>query len=803
MSSSSSVTSTSTSLGTQIDVTTLVSQLMSAEQQPIINLQNQQANSQALISAYGAVQSGLSTFQSAMSGLTDVTQFQGMTVNSSNSSAVAGTATSSAAPGSYSVSVSSLAQAQTLVAPGVVSQTAAIGAGGATTLTFNFGTINGNTLNSSTGKYGTTLSAATTNGSSTVTVASTANLAVGAAISGAGIPAGATIASITDANNFVISTPATASGTAVSLQTGATFSASTTSGSTTVSGSTANLAVGAAITGAGIPSGATIASITDANNFVISSAATATGTSVALEAGATFTPNGNGAKTVTINSSNNSLQGIASAINAANIGVTATIINDGSSAPYRLTLTSKSSGVSNSMQISVAGDAALSSLLTEDPSNGSGQNLTQTATAQNANFTVNGIAVSKPSNTVTDVVSGLTLNLQQTSTTPVNLTIAQNTSTTSAAVSTFVKAYNALHTVINNVTAYNASTKSGAILMGDFAVGTLNSQLHEMLNTPIKGAGALSSLSDVGVTFQTDGTLAVDQTKLNKALSSNFNDVAALFDTVGQATDPQISYTSAGSTAKAGNYDVNISQLATQGSLAGSSAAGLTITSGTNDSLSVTIDGTSAVITLTPGTYTASTLATEVQNAINGSSTFSAAGTAVTVTQNNGTLTVTSNKYGSTSNVSISGNGASNLLGSAPVSSAGVDVAGSIAGTTATGSGQSLTASAGDALGLKILVSGGALGDRGTVDYSQGFAGMLNLWATSQTGTSGLLSAAVAGQNSTVKLLGTQITAQQTRLSLLQASYTKQYTALDLSLASMASTSTYLSQQLTALVKSN
>jgi len=802
MSSSSSVTSTSSSLGTQIDVASLVSQLMSTEQQPIINLQNQQANSQALISAYGAVQSALGTFQSAMSGLTDATQFQGMNANSSNSSALTATASTTATPGSYSVSISTLAQAQTLVAPGVVNQTAAIGAGGTTTLTFDFGTINGNTVNSATGKYGTSLSATTTSGSTTVTVPGTANLAVGAAISGNGIPMGSTIASITDANNFVISSPATASGTSVSLQTGATFSASTTSGSTTVSGSTANLSVGATIVGAGIPSGATIVSITDANNFVISSAATASGTGVALEAGTTFTSNGSGAKTVTINSSNNSLQGIASAINAANIGVTATIINDGSSTPYRLTLSSNSSGANNSMQISVAGDAALSSLLTEDPSNSSVQNLTQTAAAQNANFTVNGIAVSKPSNTVSDVISGLTLNLQQTSTTPIVLSIAQNTSSASGAVTTFVNAFNALHTVINNVTAYNSSTKTGAILMGDFAVNTLNSQLHEMLNTPVNGAGVLSSLPDVGVTFQSDGTLAVNQTILNTALSKNFSDVAALFDTVGQATDPQISYTSAASTAKAGNYNVNISQLATQGSLAGSAAAGLIISSGINDTLNVTLNGASAAISLTPGTYTAATLATELQNEINGSSTLSSAG-AVTVAQNNGVLTVTSKKYGSTSNVSLSGNGASNLLGSAPVSTTGVDVAGSIGGVAATGSGQSLTASAGNALGLKILVNGGALGDRGTVDYSQGFAGQLNLWAKSQTASTGLLSSAVAGQNSTVKNLGTQITAQQARLSLLQASYTKQYTALDLSLASMASTSTYLSQQLTALVKSN
>jgi flagellar hook-associated protein 2 len=367
-----------------------------------------------------------------------------------------------------------------------------------------------------------------------------------------------------------------------------------------------------------------------------------------------------------------------------------------------------------------------------------------------------------------------------------------------------VKAYNALHTVINNVTSFNTSTNTGAILMGDFAVNTLNSQLHEMLNTPVSGAGALSTLADVGVTFQADGTLAVDQTKLNTALSSNFNDVAALFDTVGQATDPQVSYSSAAATAKAGNYNVNITQLATQGNITGSAAAGTTtISAGVNDTLDMTVNGTSAAITLTPGAYTAATLAAELQSEINGASALSAAGAAVTVTQNNGVFTITSNQYGSASNVSISGNGASSLLGSAPVATTGVDVAGSIGGVAATGSGQSLTAAGGNALGLKIQVTGGGLGSRGTVNYSQGFAGTLNLWATSQASSTGLISSAVTGQNSTVTSLNTQIADVKVRLSLLQTSYTKQYTALDLSLASMASTSTYLTQQLSALVKSN
>ena len=738
---SSSVSSTVTSSasgGSLIDVASIVSQLMTTEQQPLINLQTQQASYQAQISAYGSVQGALSTFQSAMSGLTSLSQFQAMTATSSNSSALTATATNTAAPGNYSVTVSTLAQAQSLVAAGVASQTAAIGVGGTTTLSFDLGTITGNTLNAATGTYGTSLSnASVAADGKTVTVASTANLAVGATLSGDGFPPGTTIASITNGTTFVTSAP-------------------------------------------------------DTNTGV---------TGLTLQAEATFTSNGSGTKTVTIDSSNNTLQSIAAAINAANIGVNATIINDGSSTPYRLTLTS-SSGASNSIKIGVTGDAALSSLLAEDPASSSGQSLTQTSAAQNANLTVNGVAVTSTSNTVSSAVQGLTFNLLQTSSSPVSISVAQNTSSASTAVSSFVSAYNALHTAVSKVTAYNASTQTASILQGDFAANTVASQLRQMLNTPVTGAGSLSTLADIGVTFQTDGSLAVDQTKLNTALSSNFSGIAALFGTVGQASDPQISYSSAASTVKAGNYAVNITQLATQGNIVGSAAAGTTtITAGVNDSLNVTVNGISTTVTLAPGAYTAASLAAEVQTAINGASVLSGASASVAVTQTGGIFTLTSNKCGSSSNVSISGNGATNLLGGAPVSTAGLDVAGTIGGQTATGLGQFLTSGGGNSLGLKIQVNGGALGTRGTVSYSQGYAGILSQWATSQDGSSGLVAEATNGLNSSLKTLGNQVTAVQARLVALQAQYTRQYTALDQTLQSMNSTSQYLTQQLAALAK--
>lgn len=736
--STSAVTS-SASGGTNINVASIVSQLMTVEQQPLNQLSIKQAGIQARISAYGSVQGALSSFQSSMLGLNSASALQGLTASPSDSTVMTASASNIASPGSYSIGVTSLAQSQQLVATGQASQTAAIGLGGSTTLTFDFGTIAGNTLNATTGKYGTTLSATTTTGSTTVTAP------------------------------------------------------------------TANLAVGATISGAGIPAGATVVSITDANNFVISAAATASGTGIALQAGATFTSNGSGTKTVTITAANNSLQGIRDAINAANIGVTASIINDGSANPYRLSLTSNSQGASNSVKISVtpgvAGDTALSNLLAEDPANSAGQSLTQTTAAQNANFTVNGIAVTKTSNSVSDVIHGVTLNLLKASATPVTLSVAQNTSAISTAVNNFVKAYNDLHSAITSVTSYDPVAQKGAILQGDFSVNTLANQVRQILNTTVSGASGLTSLADIGVTFQKDGTLAVDSTKLNTAISSNYSNIAALFGTVGSASDSLISYTSATSTVKPGSYAVNISQIATQGNIVGNAAAGTTITAGVNDTLNVTVDGTTTGITLAPGSYTAAALAAQLQTQINGSSAITGAGASVAVSQSGGIFTITSNSYGSKSNVVVSGNGAANLLGAAPVSLAGVDVAGTIDGQASTGFGQFLTSGGGNSFGLKIQVNGGALGARGTVNYAQGYAYSLSQYATAQMNSGGLLQSATTGLNNQITDIQKQQAELQVRLASIQASYTSQFTALDSMLSSMNSTQQYLTQQLANLPK--
>jgi len=521
-------------------------------------------------------------------------------------------------------------------------------------------------------------------------------------------------------------------------------------------------------------------------------------------AGATFTSNGSGVKTVTIDSSNNSLQGMRDAINAANVGVTASIINDGSATPYRLVLSSTNMGASNSLKISATGDATVGGLLANDPTAGAttgalGQNLSESVTALNANLIVNGIAVSKNSNTVTDVIPGVTLNLSKITTTPITLTVAKDTASVVKSVNDFVTSYNTLSKSLSDVSAYDAATKKGAVLQGDATVRNLQAKLRSVLNVP--GAGALTSLSQIGVTFQRDGTLALDSTKLNTVMQSNFADIAGLFAATGKTSDSLVTYSGTTSSTKPGSYALNVTQIATQGNETGTAApTTLTIGAGTNDTLNMNVNGVNATITLTAKTYaSAQDLATELQSRLNSASALSAAGISVSATLNAGKISVTSNSYGALSSVvAASGNGVANIFGAA-ISTTGLDVAGTINGVAATAGGQTLTAGSGDAQGLTVLISGGALGSRGTVSYTQGYAYALNNLATSALASDGTLNSSTAEIHNSIKGITDRRTVLQQRLTGIEARYRAQYTALDQMLSGMNTTSTFLTQQLARL----
>jgi flagellar hook-associated protein 2 len=530
--------------------------------------------------------------------------------------------------------------------------------------------------------------------------------------------------------------------------------------------------------------------------------------------GSTFTPNGNGTKTVNIGAGQNTLAGVRDAVNAAGVGVTATIVNDGSAAGNHLVFTSTASGSANSIKLTVADDDGSNantsglSQLAYDPAAalGSGRNLVQNVAAQNALLNIDGIAVSKASNSITDAIQGVTLNITKTNAgTPTTVSVSQSTASVVTAVQAFVKAYNEVNTTLVSLTKYDPSTQKAAVLTGDSTGRLVQSQLRNIISHSLASgtAGTLSTLSQVGVSLQQDGTLSLDTGALNSALASNRSGVASLFAAVGQASDSLTTVTGGTANTKAGTYALNITQVATQGKLAGSAPAGLTITAGINDQLAVSVDGVAATITLAAGTYAnASALAAEVQSDINGGTAIANNGSSVAVTAVGGVLTIASTRYGSVSKVTASGNAASPLLGGVSTTSNGVDVAGTIGGVPGLGSGQNLTGPSGSAVaGLKLIINGGASGARGSVSFSQGFAAQLNQTLTQLTGSAGIVAASTDGANASVKDIDAQRTAFSAHLATVQAQYQAQFTALDTLISSMNSTSTFLTQQLASLPK--
>lgn len=517
--------------------------------------------------------------------------------------------------------------------------------------------------------------------------------------------------------------------------------------------------------------------------------------------------------TVTLDTKDQSLQGIRDAINKANIGVTATIVSDGSANPYHLVVTSNKTGASSSMKITVGGDGdqapdpAIAALMGYDP--GGAQGLTQTSGAQDTKLTMNGIEVTSKSNTVDDAIQGVSLDVSALGSS--TLTVSKDTASVTDSINAFVKAYNSLNSTIAGLTSYNADTKTGAALQGDSAVRSIQSQLRRQLTASVEGlGGSLTTLSQVGISFQKDGSLAVDSTKLNNAITNNFDDIGGLFAAMGSASDGNISFDKSTAATKPGEYAINITKMASQGKVAGSKVLTGATTIGANTTWTVTLNQTDPAtdtkvqnISIPAGTYDNTQLAAVLRAAINGNSTFAGAGDSVEASVgSDGKLSLSSSKYGELSNISlasVTGSAVGDLFGDLTTSK-GEDVEGTIGGVAATGNGQTLTAAGGsNAEGIQLTIKSGGIGDRGSVTFSQGYAYQLTNLAATFTGKDSILQSKTDGLNVSIKSVADQRDKFSDRLTAIEARYRAQFTSLDTLLTSMQSTQSYLTQQLAAI----
>jgi flagellar hook-associated protein 2 len=244
-------------------------------------------------------------------------------------------------------------------------------------------------------------------------------------------------------------------------------------------------------------------------------------------------------RTITVDASNNTLAGIRDAINAAQAGVTASVVNDGSK--FRLTLVANDTGAANTIRLTVleqgtvAGDAAngdstgLSRLafdgsieIVPPATTAPGRNLVQTRAAADAAFEINGLALTSSGNRISGAIEGVSLDLRRASDTAISeITVERDRAGMRSAVENFIKAYNDLDRTIRDVTSFDPTTRRGAVLNGDGAMRTLHDQLRAVLRSTMSAAnsGDFTRLSEVGLEVGRDGSLSLNATRFEAALA--------------------------------------------------------------------------------------------------------------------------------------------------------------------------------------------------------------------------------------------------------------------------------------------
>lgn len=249
-------------------------------------------------------------------------------------------------------------------------------------------------------------------------------------------------------------------------------------------------------------------------------------------AGAVFTPGSGTPVDITV-SATDTVSDIASKINGANAGVTATILSDASG--ERLLLRGKNTGVDAGYRLSVTADA--------DTNTGDALGLsrlvvgsTTNQAAADAAATINGIAVTSSTNTFANKVSGVTFTAVKETTAPVTITIDKDTSQVQKNIQAFVDAYNAVNGVLNEATKYDAGTKTAGLLQGDSTTLSLQSALRTAAQSVRTGSSVFSRLSDIGIEALQGGNLQVNTTKLSAAMNNNMDELKAMFSTSASDT---------------------------------------------------------------------------------------------------------------------------------------------------------------------------------------------------------------------------------------------------------------------------
>ncbi len=248
----------------------------------------------------------------------------------------------------------------------------------------------------------------------------------------------------------------------------------------------------------------------------------------------TFTLGDGSTQTLELTAGQTSLEDIRAAINDADLGFTATLLNNGSdTTPHQLVFSTTETGTDARVAQITSDNADLSNVLGYDEAVASP--MSQVAEANDAKVHVNGIELVSGSNTLDDAIEGLSLELKGTNSavSPDTLTVAHNTEATRKNIDSFVSSYNDLLRTVRDLSSYDAENNEASVLTGDIVARSVQSRLSAALNS-VAPDGEFGMLWEIGISTRvSDGSLQVEGDKLNDALANNRMDVAKLFSGEG------------------------------------------------------------------------------------------------------------------------------------------------------------------------------------------------------------------------------------------------------------------------------
>lgn len=525
--------------------------------------------------------------------------------------------------------------------------------------------------------------------------------------------------------------------------------------------------------------------------------------------------------TLTIDSTNDSLAGLAAAINNADAGVSASVIQDGSTsgAPYRLLLTGDHTGASQAISITNqlaadTGDATRPLFDTDNP----------VQTAADASVTLGdgpgAITVFSETNRVDNLLDGVSLTLRQADAAKsLTISVEADTEPATSAVKSFVEAYNGLVSFVSSLSQFNSESGEGGLLLGNRNVASLLQSVRAAVLDTVPGLNSRSNrLTSLGISLTDDGKLEFNQSKLEEILqgrdpSIHAGDLRRLFSLSGESSHASVRFLTGSSrtTASTDPYQVDITQAAERASVVAATALTGSVTiDDLNNTVRLTIDGAdSGDLTLSAGTYTPQDFANHLEAVINAAP--SLAGRNVAVSLTGGAIKLTSATYGTQSEVTIGTGSANATLGFAGgEADYGQDVAGTFLvngqSESATGRGQLLTGNSDNPFtaDLQVRVSltsaDVVAGPEADLTVTRGLAARLDQTLNSLLDpVTGRLKTISDGFDETIASLQQSIDRQTAEFTRQRESIVQEFIALETAISELNTTSSFLAAQLAGL----